>query len=94
MLSLCVVLQGWRAPFLELGGDAMFTALDKLGLKYDSSWTTLKYTNWFEDTIPALWPYTLDFPSPQVGGDILLCCDGYACCSVKSYVFCVVSCVI
>lgn len=63
-------LQGWRAPFLEMGGDGMFRAIQQLGLKYDSSWTTLKYTNWYEEEIPALWPYTLDYPSPQVCGGV------------------------
>lgn len=58
-------IKGWRAPFLEVGGDEMFRAIETLGLKYDSSWTTLKYTNWYEETIPALWPYTLDYLSPQ-----------------------------
>ncbi|MPC30174.1 hypothetical protein E2C01_023433 [Portunus trituberculatus] len=57
--------QGWRAPFLELGGDEMFSALQQLGLKYDCSWTTLKYTNWFEKPNQGLWPYTLDYNSPQ-----------------------------
>ena len=46
----------------------MFSALQQLGLKYDCSWTTLKYTNWFEKPNQGLWPYTLDYGSPQVGG--------------------------
>ncbi|KAK8381730.1 hypothetical protein O3P69_015052 [Scylla paramamosain] len=58
-------LKGWRAPFLELGGDEMFSALQQLGLKYDCSWTTIKYTNWFEKPNQGLWPYTLDYGSPQ-----------------------------
>lgn len=59
--------QGWRAPFLEVGGDEMYSAMEELGLEYDCSWPTLKYTNWYgSKPYGALWPYTLDYPSIQV----------------------------
>ncbi|XP_042887457.1 chitin deacetylase 7-like isoform X3 [Penaeus japonicus] len=59
-------IKGWRAPFLEVGGDEMFSALHDLGLQYDCSWPTLKYTNWYgSKPLGALWPYTLDYPSIQ-----------------------------
>ncbi|XP_071547694.1 chitin deacetylase 7-like [Panulirus ornatus] len=59
-------LKGWRAPFLEVGGNEMFTALSEAGLTYDSSWPTLEYTNWHgANPKGALWPYTLDYPSIQ-----------------------------
>ncbi|XP_069185002.1 chitin deacetylase 7 isoform X1 [Procambarus clarkii] len=59
-------IKGWRAPFLEVGGDEMFSAVRDLNLLYDCSWPTLKYTNWYGDRPEgAIWPYTLDFPSIQ-----------------------------
>ncbi|KAK8746157.1 hypothetical protein OTU49_017270, partial [Cherax quadricarinatus] len=59
-------IKGWRAPFLEVGGDEMFSAITDLGLQYDCTWPTLHYTNWFDtEPLGALWPYTLDFPSIQ-----------------------------
>ncbi|XP_076046293.1 chitin deacetylase 8-like [Oratosquilla oratoria] len=59
-------IKGFRAPFLEVGGDKMFRALQDLGFEYDCSWSTLHYTNWC-GTKPrgAMWPYTLDYPSIQ-----------------------------
>ncbi|XP_027231311.2 chitin deacetylase 7 [Penaeus vannamei] len=59
-------IKGWRAPFLEVGGDEMYSAMEELGLEYDCSWPTLKYTNWYgSKPYGALWPYTLDYPSIQ-----------------------------
>uniref|UniRef100_A0A6A7FWX2 Chitin deacetylase 9-like protein n=1 Tax=Hirondellea gigas TaxID=1518452 RepID=A0A6A7FWX2_9CRUS len=62
-------MQGWRTPFLEVGGNTMYDALQDAGIKYDCSWPTLHYTPWFvesDGTINgALWPYTLDFFSIQ-----------------------------
>ena len=34
---------GFRAPFLQLGGDEMFTALQDDGFKYDCSWASRDY---------------------------------------------------
>ncbi|XP_064083777.1 chitin deacetylase 7-like [Macrobrachium nipponense] len=60
---------GTRALHMEVGGDEMYRALRDAGYKYDSSWTALDYTNWYENAKGALYPYTLDFQSPQVPHD-------------------------
>jgi len=44
-------IKGVRAPFLETGGDPLFTAITSLGFQYDSSLPS-RYQS------PALWPYT------------------------------------
>merc|ERR1712180_75412 len=59
-------IKGWRAPFLEVGGDIMYQALVDAGFQYDSSISTFVYSNWYpEDGTPegALFPHTLDYPS-------------------------------
>ena len=43
---------GFRAPFLQTGGDRTFRALGKDKFMYDSSLPS-------QQTSPALWPYTL-----------------------------------
>ncbi|XP_076041550.1 chitin deacetylase 8-like [Oratosquilla oratoria] len=67
---------GWRAPFLEIGGDEMFRALYDQYALYDCSWTSLKYSGWYvspndSKTLPPLFPYTLDhnteFQDCQIG---------------------------
>ena len=50
-------VQGMRAPFLQTGGDTMFSVLKQFNLLYDSS---LPHNN-----KPALWPYTLDVSPPN-----------------------------
>ena len=63
-------MQGFRAPFLEIGGDEMYGALNASRFKYDCSWPSLHYTPWFTGTDGinkgSLWPYTLDYLSIQV----------------------------
>ena len=49
---------GMRAPFLQTGGDTMFSALSQYGFLYDSSLPSSR-------TSPALWPYTLDQSIPH-----------------------------
>eukprot|EP00092_Neocalanus_flemingeri_P035792 GFUD01038972.1.p1 GENE.GFUD01038972.1~~GFUD01038972.1.p1 ORF type:complete len:393 (+),score=90.86 GFUD01038972.1:42-1220(+) len=51
-------IQGMRAPFLQTGGDLMFSVLSLFGFLYDSSLTSSK-------TSPSLWPYTLDHDPPH-----------------------------
>ncbi|XP_018020181.1 chitin deacetylase 7 [Hyalella azteca] len=62
-------IKGFRAPFLEVGGDSMFGALKEAGFDYDCSWPSLQYTPWFRQPDGsykgALWPYTLDYASIQ-----------------------------
>jgi len=60
-------ITGFRAPFLEVGGDGMYEALKESGFEYDCSWATLLYTPWYPDAsaLGALWPYTLDYQSIQ-----------------------------
>jgi len=48
---------GMRAPFLQTGGDTMFSILSQFNFLYDSS---LPSSN-----SPALWPYTLDQKPPH-----------------------------
>lgn len=48
-------IKGMRAPFLQTGGDSMFSALRRYGLYYDSSMST---------TSPS-WPYTLEYAMPH-----------------------------
>ncbi|GAV06254.1 hypothetical protein RvY_16273-2 [Ramazzottius varieornatus] len=49
---------GMRAPFLAIGGDAMFHMLWSNGFLYDSSIPS-------PQTDPPMWPYTLDNPIPH-----------------------------
>ncbi|CAL4068397.1 unnamed protein product, partial [Meganyctiphanes norvegica] len=61
-------VKGWRAPFLETGGDVMFQALQDAGFEYDCSISTFRYSNWYQnagETAPrgALYPYTMDYKS-------------------------------
>jgi len=51
-------IQGFRAPFLQPGGDIMVDAIVKSGLSYDSSLPA-------RENDPPIWPYTLDFKSIQ-----------------------------
>merc|ERR1719334_1120017 len=46
-----------RAPFLQTGGDTMFSILSQFNFLYDSSLPSPKS--------PALWPYTLDQKPPH-----------------------------
>jgi hypothetical protein len=48
-------IKGMRAPFLQTGGDNMFSALKRYGLYYDSSMST---------SSPS-WPYTLEYRMPH-----------------------------
>jgi len=49
---------GMRAPFLQTGGDTMFSVLSQYGFLYDSSLPS-------SQTSPALWPYTLGHGLPH-----------------------------
>jgi len=48
-------IKGMRAPFLQVGGDAMFSTLKRYGLNYDSSMSTTG----------SGWPYTLEYQMPH-----------------------------
>ncbi|XP_055839010.1 chitin deacetylase 8 [Episyrphus balteatus] len=52
-------VKGMRVPHLQISGNDSFIAAKKLGLLYDSSWPTTRFTS------PPLWPYTLDYKSVQ-----------------------------
>ncbi|XP_011184262.1 chitin deacetylase 7 [Zeugodacus cucurbitae] len=52
-------IRGMRLPFLQISGNNTYEAGKRLGLLYDSSWPTQRYTS------PAMWPYTLDYRSRQ-----------------------------
>ena len=51
-------VKGMRAPFLQTGGDTMFSMLKEFGFLYDSSLGSSL-------TSPGLWPYTLDQNPPH-----------------------------
>ena len=52
-------IQGFRAPFLQVGGNTEFKLLRDKSFLYDSSMPTRRYLN------PPLWPYSLDYPRLQ-----------------------------
>ncbi|KAF5278966.1 hypothetical protein FQA39_LY05644 [Lamprigera yunnana] len=52
-------VKGIRSPFLQLSGDNSFQMIKENGLTYDCSWPTLQYVK------SGLFPYTLDYRSPQ-----------------------------
>ena len=52
-------VKGYRAPYIQVGGNTEFKVLKDLGFMYESSMPT----QWFID--PPLWPYTLDYRSTQ-----------------------------
>jgi len=56
-------IKGFRAPFLQLGGDEMYTALERDGFAYDCSWPTRDYG--YLDMDIGLFPYSLKYKSIQ-----------------------------
>ena len=64
-------MQGFRAPFLQTGGVATFSALQSLGMSFDSSLVTINYTD------PPIWPFTLDHGVAHVSHQfyILVCME-------------------
>ncbi|OXA54405.1 chitin deacetylase 8 [Folsomia candida] len=52
-------IKGMRAPFLQVGGDAMYSALVNGGFLWECSRPTQNQRR------PGLWPYTADFESTQ-----------------------------
>lgn len=51
-------VRGFRAPFLQIGGNNQFKVLHDRKFLYDSSMPTSQMD-------PPLWPYTLDYPTTQ-----------------------------
>jgi len=56
-------LDGMRSPFLQGGGDSMYTMLQNHKFKYDCTWPTRSYG--YVDAMEGLYPYTLDYRSVQ-----------------------------
>ena len=52
-------VKGYRAPYIQVGGNMEFKVLKDEGFLYESSMPTQKFMN------PPLWPYTLDYRSIQ-----------------------------
>ncbi|KAG7296610.1 hypothetical protein JYU34_020423 [Plutella xylostella] len=52
-------IKGLRMPFFQMAGNNQFQVMAEAGLTYDSSWGATNSIN------PGLWPYTLDYASPQ-----------------------------
>ena len=63
-------IRGFRAPYLALGGDNMFTVLDNEGFMYDAS-VTYQHS-------PPSWPYTMKKPQA-------LCNKGSQTCPSKGF---------
>ncbi|OXA54064.1 chitin deacetylase 8 [Folsomia candida] len=51
-------IKGMRAPYLQMGGNTMFTAMSG-SFEWESSRPT------FNQRVPGLWPYTNDYASTQ-----------------------------
>ena len=56
-----------RSPFLQGGGDTMYSMLEHNNFRYDCTWPTRKFG--FTDAMQGLYPYTLDYKSVQVSAD-------------------------
>ena len=52
-------IRGFRAPYLQTGGDREFRVLKDLGFEYESSMPTCKFRD------PPMFPYTLDYARTQ-----------------------------
>ena len=52
-------VKGFRAPEIQVGGNAEFGALHDAGFLYESSMPTQNFID------PPMWPYTLDYLSTQ-----------------------------
>merc|ERR1711942_282122 len=51
-------VKGFRAPYLQPGGDDMFEAMARCGVTYDTSMPAAENN-------PPIWPHTLDYKSSQ-----------------------------
>jgi len=51
-------VKGFRAPYLQPGGDVMFEAMARCGMLYDTSLPAAENN-------PPIWPYTLNYKSTQ-----------------------------
>merc|ERR1711872_368871 len=51
-------IRGFRAPYLQPGGDLMFEAMARCGIDYDTSLPAAENN-------PPMWPYTLNYASTQ-----------------------------
>jgi len=56
-------IKGFRAPFLQMGGDEMFSALERDGFGYDCTWVSRNYG--YLDLDKGLFPYSMDYKSVQ-----------------------------
>jgi len=56
-------VSGMRSPFLQGGGDTMYSMLEHNNFRYDCTWPTRKFG--FTDAMQGLYPYTLDYKSVQ-----------------------------
>ncbi|CAL8127586.1 unnamed protein product [Orchesella dallaii] len=52
-------VKGFRAPFLQTGGDVMYSVLQEGGFQWECSRPTLNFRK------PGIWPYTNDYRSTQ-----------------------------
>lgn len=56
-------IEGFRAPYLQMGGDEMYKGLSENGFKYDCSWVSRDFG--YQHLDNGLFPYTMDFDSIQ-----------------------------
>merc|ERR1719410_887427 len=55
-------IKGFRAPFLQMGGDEMYTGLSR-DFHYDCSWTSRDFG--YQHMDDGLYPYSMDYYSIQ-----------------------------
>jgi len=56
-------LEGMRSPFLQGGGDEMYSMLENNNFRYDCTWPSREFG--FVDAEMGIYPYTLDYKSVQ-----------------------------
>jgi len=56
-------IKGTRAPFLQGGGDVMYSMLEENSFRYDCTWPTRRFG--YLDAEQGLYPYTLDYKTVQ-----------------------------
>jgi len=56
-------VKGFRAPYLQMGGDEMYLALSRSGFEWDCSWVSREFG--YQHLNRGLYPYTMDYDTVQ-----------------------------